>query len=461
MTREEVSRNVLLWGDDNQEALQQLSVGIVGTTQSAQLLAVNLLSLGIGRVMLIDNTRAANKGRDFLIPEMEKGDSLVKTFVSTLNILFPHSEIIGYHSPPIEAVLYREMPQLLFDLSGNPTNASRTAKLARMYRRLAYIGTHTADSLSISRISRDNNLPHLTSYSGDNASLAGIVAALCAEEVRKHAFPIDGDDNPIPLGKSLRIQPTHHNATIGEHDSLLHSNKIRQKLGLQEGEKEAKRKRKKKPRILLVGAGALGNFLALYLTADTECVLDIYDGDTVEASNLNRQFFFRGAEGKPKAETLASRLRKIAPKCQVNGINEMIDPLILYNIDNKYDLILSCVDNIKARLVLSRYAAEHNIPLLNGGTSSLSGTLQMYLPGKTPSLSCQAGLEALLEEEKATQEERGCALANPSVIMPNAAIAGLMAHYAKRILKGTASPCTARYHSFAETRVYFDGAVIH
>lgn len=455
MTREEVSRHVLLWGDENQEALQQLSVGIVGTTRSAQLLAVSLLSLGIGKVMLIDNRRATKKGRDFLIPEMEKRDSLVKTFASTLSELFPHSEVIGYHSPPIEAALYREMPRMLFDLSSNQTSANRTAKLARMYRRPAYIGTYTANSLSLSSISRDSHIPSATGCTDDSTALAGIVAALCAEEVRKHAFSMGNDDKPIAPGQNLRIQPAHHNASIREYEFPLCSWRILQKLGPGGGENVVSQ-RIKKPRILLVGAGALGNFLALYLTADIKCVLDIYDGDTVEASNLNRQFLFRGAEGKPKAETLALRLSKIAPECEINGINKMIEPSVLYNIDKKYDLILSCVDNIEVRLVLSRYAAEHSIPLLNGGTSSLGGTLQIYLPGKTPCLDCQAGLEALLEEEKVNQEERGCALANPSVIMPNAAIAGLMAYYAKRILDGTTQPCTARYHSFAKTRVYFE-----
>ena len=456
MTREEVSRNVLLWGDDNQNALQQLSVGIVGTTQSAQLLAVSILSLGLGKVMLIGNTRAARKGRDFLIPEMKKGDSLVKTFANALSALFPHSEIIGYHTPPIEAVLYRELPRMLFNLSDNPTYASRTAKLGRMYRRPTYIGTHTANSIGISRISRETPTPPVTTCANAESSLAGMLAALCAEEVRKHAFSMDDNDRPIAPGQALEIRPAHYNTTLEESDSLVRSERILQRLGLLDGEKDTRQRRVKKPRFLLVGAGALGTFLALYLATDIRCVLDIYDGDTVEASNLNRQFLFRGAEGKPKAKTLASRLMEIVPKCEVNGINKMVDESILHTIDKKYDLILSCVDNIETRLVLSRYAAEHNIPLINGGTSSLGGTLQMYLPGKTPSLDCQAGLEALLEEERANQEEWGCALANPSVVMPNAAIAGLMAYYAKKILEDTASPCTARYHSFAETRVYFE-----
>ncbi len=454
MTREELSRNILLWGKRNQGALQKLSAGIAGTTKSAQLLAVLLLSLGIGRVMLIDNRRAARKGRDFLIPEMAKGDSKVKAFASALGELFPHSEVIGYHTPPVEAVLYRELPDMLFDLSGNEANAARTARLARMYRRQAYVGTHAADSLSITSISREGHIPSAAGCTDDNASLAGVLAALCAEEARKHAFSMGPEDRKLAEGQTMRIQPARCEARLG--DSLLRSERIRQRLQMEKGDEMAGRKTKRKPRILLVGAGALGNFLALYLATDLRYSLDIYDGDSVEASNLNRQFLFRCAEGKPKAETLASRLRDIAPGTEIRGINSMIDEDILYNTDKKYDLIFSCVDNIEARVVLSRYAVEHKIPLLNGGTSSLGGTLQMYLPGRTPSLSSQAGLEALLEEEKASREERGCGAANPSVIMPNAAIAGLMAYYAKRILEGTLQPCTARYHSFAETRVYFE-----
>ena len=107
MDREDVSRHVLLWGEDNQGALEQLSVGIVGTTRSAQLLAVSLLSLGVGKLLLIDNTRAACPGPDYLLPSLGKGSSRVKAFSDMLSGLFPSSEVVGYHSPPVEAVLYR------------------------------------------------------------------------------------------------------------------------------------------------------------------------------------------------------------------------------------------------------------------------------------------------------------------------------------------------------------------
>ncbi len=443
MDREDTARSVLLWGEDNQKALEQLSVGIVGMTQAAQLLSVSLLSLGVGTVLLIDNARAESGERNFLIPKMEKGDSMVKAFATPLDVLFPNSEIIAYHSPPLEAILYRELPDILFDLSGNAEQNNRTLTLARRYNRTAYFGAWDSSGISIS-----SQTAIASSARDEQSCFSGLLTALCAEEVRKHAFSLEKYDAPMTPGTTLSIAPHLKTAKLYDNHAYINSRKIRTKLQYRKEIEEESCS----GRVLIVGAGALGNFAALHLGAESSISLDIYDGDVVEASNLNRQFLFRAHEGEPKASSLAAELKKIYPECDITGYDTMLDECVLSSFTQEYDLILSCVDTIEARILLSDYAVEHNIPLLNGGTSSLSGTMEMYLPSITASLSFQAGLEGLLALEN---EERGCALASPSVIMPNAAIGGLMAHYAKCIISGSIEPCTVRYHSFSPTRLSF------
>src|SRR3989338_2283254 len=101
MVVEEFSRNVALWGEACQDSLERFSAGIIGATPAAYLLAVCLLSLGVGKVLLVDNARAGKKSAGPVA--VRKGASLVKAWETHLNNLFPLSETVGYHSPPLEA----------------------------------------------------------------------------------------------------------------------------------------------------------------------------------------------------------------------------------------------------------------------------------------------------------------------------------------------------------------------
>ncbi len=431
MAAEELSRNAALWGEENQDVLGRFSAGIIGAAPSAYLLAVCLLSLGVGKVLIMDNARAGKKSAGPVA--VHKGASLVKAWETHFNSLFPLSETVGYHSPPLEAVLYREMPEVLFDLSANPRYSAALAVLARRYRVPLYTGLIESGRVMLVRGPSAGEAP--VSGQGKESPLDGILAALCAEEVRKHAFSLSpSEDAPLCPGETLCVAPG----------------------GGMDAGKSGRTKR-----VLLAGAGALGMMAALSLSAGRQLSMDIYDPDSIEASNLNRQFIYRGHEGEGKAEVLASELRRRMPRSRISAHCAAIDDALLAGLDGRYDLMLSCVDTISGRMALSRYAAENSIPLLNCGTSSLGGTLQAYVPGETACLSCQAGLEALLDEEKLMDEERGCAAASPSVIMPNMAMGSLMALYAGLLLDGERLRATAaRYHSFARERMSFWSAAM-
>ena len=433
MVVEEFSRNVALWGEACQDSLERFSAGIIGATPAAYLLTVCLLSLGVGKVLIVDNARAGKKSAGPVA--VRKGASLVKAWETHFNSLFPLSETVGYHSPPLEAVLYREMPHMLFDLSANPRSNAGLAALARRYRVPLYTGMLAGGRVMLVRgpFTGETSL----SVRERESPLDGILAALCAEEARKHAFilPSSGvgmGDSPLSPGETLCVAPL-------------------------EGCSSRDERRMKKKRVLLAGAGALGMMAALALSAGRPLRMDIYDPDSVEASNLNRQFIYRGHEGEKKASVLADELSRRDRRSDIRAFGAAVDDALLAGLEEQYDVVLSCVDTISGRMALSRYAAERRVPLLNCGTSSLGGTLQAYIPGKTACLSCQAGLEALLDDERRLDEERGCAAASPSVIMPNMAMGSLMALYAGLLLDGEELPASsARYHSFSRERLSFE-----
>ena len=72
-------------------------------------------------------------------------------------------------------------------------------------------------------------------------------------------------------------------------------------------------------KVFLVGAGAIGcemlkNFAMMGISTNTNGKLVITDMDTIEKSNLNRQFLFRPSDvGKFKSNTAASKSKEMNP----------------------------------------------------------------------------------------------------------------------------------------------------
>ena len=76
-------------------------------------------------------------------------------------------------------------------------------------------------------------------------------------------------------------------------------------------------------RVLVVGAGALGNEILKTLALVGIGRVLVYDMDRVETSNLNRSVLYRAEdEGRPKAEVAAERMRDLNPDVRVVGRSE-------------------------------------------------------------------------------------------------------------------------------------------
>jgi molybdopterin/thiamine biosynthesis adenylyltransferase len=132
--------------------------------------------------------------------------------------------------------------------------------------------------------------------------------------------------------------------------------------------------------ILLVGAGALGGEIAECLVRKGVGSLKILDFDTVEPSNLNRQFFFVCDVGSPKAWALT---RNISP----HGV--MGTRIIAHNlsfavaqdrgVDLSCDAIVSAVDDGQARGEIAKFGLEHQIPVIFGGASQEANFAKLFV----------------------------------------------------------------------------------
>jgi adenylyltransferase/sulfurtransferase len=191
-------------------------------------------------------------------------------------------------------------------------------------------------------------------------------------------------------------------------------------------------------RVLIIGAGALGNFVGLELALLGVGHIQVYDHDTIEETNLNRQFLYIDSVGQKKAPTLAERLSHLNPQIDVKGMHMKIDEdtiEYLVKSDQKPDVIVDCLDNFVTRAVLNRYCIENKIPLVSGGTSPMKGQVMVYLPGQTPCLDCQTG--DLYERAEAEDESSRTSCIrdpNPSVVTTNGIIGSIMADNVRKVL---------------------------
>ncbi|KKS74177.1 MAG: UBA/THIF-type NAD/FAD binding protein [Candidatus Gottesmanbacteria bacterium GW2011_GWC2_42_8] len=209
----------------------------------------------------------------------------------------------------------------------------------------------------------------------------------------------------------------------------------------------------------VLGAGALGNFVALGAALEGVGNIDILDFDEVEAHNLNRQIMFYDSVGQKKSTALAEKIKQLRPDIKVRGLVGKLDEKTTYFEQHKPDVILDCVDNFATRAITNYFAVHYGIPLVSGGTNSQSGQVVVYEPGMSACLDCKLGVEKALG--MALQGSKCTNAPDPSVIMTNEVIGGMMVGEALKVFdKGYGAPVSRilKYDSTVPVRGGLIGA---
>jgi molybdopterin/thiamine biosynthesis adenylyltransferase len=191
-------------------------------------------------------------------------------------------------------------------------------------------------------------------------------------------------------------------------------------------------------RVLVVGAGALGNEIAKNLALVGVGHLTIIDLDLIERSNLSRCVFFRpGEEGRSKAELAAERVRALNPEIEVEAIHGNVMALGLGRVAG-FDLVVAGLDNREARLWINRACRKLGMTWVDGAIEGLRGVARVF----GASGACY---ECTLSEvdREILARRTSCALLSPEEVelgkVPTTAtsssiIAGLQCQEAVRIL---------------------------
>ena len=132
-------------------------------------------------------------------------------------------------------------------------------------------------------------------------------------------------------------------------------------------------------RVLVVGAGALGNEVVKNLVLSGYRRLTIVDMDHVVLSNLNRCLFFQPSdaeEGVPKVDAVADGARRMEPELEVSTHTCRIEELGGEVIPS-HDIVFGCLDNLITRVHVNTLCYQSNTPYIDGGTDGFRGRVQV------------------------------------------------------------------------------------
>lgn len=142
-------------------------------------------------------------------------------------------------------------------------------------------------------------------------------------------------------------------------------------------------------KVMIVGAGALGNEAAKNLALMGVGNILILDFDVIEAANLSRSVLFRERDNdRPKAEVAAARLRELNPDIQIQYLNSDVRTQVGLGLFRRMDVILSCLDNREARLAVNRFCYALNKPWVDGAIQEFLGLLRVFVPGEGACFEC-------------------------------------------------------------------------
>lgn len=132
-------------------------------------------------------------------------------------------------------------------------------------------------------------------------------------------------------------------------------------------------------KILIVGAGGVGQNISLELVTNGFENITIIDFDKVEISNLNRQVLLTENDlGKNKVEVVKKALEARNKDAKITAINVKIDENNADNYLKGFDIVIDATDNWPSKLIISDNVKKNNGILLHIGVDGYVGQFCLF-----------------------------------------------------------------------------------
>ncbi|TPX30935.1 hypothetical protein SmJEL517_g05591 [Synchytrium microbalum] len=229
---------------------------------------------------------------------------------------------------------------------------------------------------------------------GDLTPMAAVIGGLVAQEVLKACSGKFSPINQWLYFDSLESLPT--SVTLSEAECAPKGNRYDNQVAVFGSTFQQTIANTKE---FLVGSGAIGcemlkNWSMMGLGTGPKGFIHLTDMDTIEKSNLNRQFLFRPSDvSKLKSECAAAAVAKMNPdaKGKIRAYQQRVGPETEDIFDDAFweglTGVTNALDNVEARKYVDRRCVYYRKSLLESGTLGTKGNVQVVIPYKTESYS--------------------------------------------------------------------------
>ena len=193
-------------------------------------------------------------------------------------------------------------------------------------------------------------------------------------------------------------------------------------------------------KVIVVGAGALGNELVKNLALVGIGQITLVDLDRIENSNLSRCVFFRREdEGEFKADVLARRAMEMNPEIVVTPVVGDVRLTLGLGAFKDADLVLGGLDNREARMYVNQACWKTSTPWVDGAIEGLMGVARVFVPPHTACYECTM----TERDHELISQRRACSLLSmdemlegkvPTTATSSSVIAGIQVQEAVKLL---------------------------
>ncbi len=123
--------------------------------------------------------------------------------------------------------------------------------------------------------------------------------------------------------------------------------------------------------VAVVGIGGVGSWVAEALARSGVARLSLIDMDHIAESNINRQIHaLTNTTGQAKVEAMRDRIALIHPSCQVDAIDEFVDPENWPAVlPAPPDAVVDACDQVKAKVAMAQWALANKVGFITVGAA--------------------------------------------------------------------------------------------